>query len=321
MLPAPLLTDAISPSNQGGELHKPSGKLIELCAPLHPLEFGLVYLLTHKGIGDRGTVSCGPADPSQFDKQLRALKLVPHAAKLLPPIVSRLRAHAREVLGTEYCNGLGKRVGSFTQGNEAMPDAMNLSILMVCHGLGKAFDMTGYMKRMGNNMAWPGDWCAGGGLDTLRDISEDDPKMTQFRNALAAQGGGGAEDSLGADKILENLRWMMADIPQDNKKTQTKNQEKKPWKVATGGGMKAQKQKGCLSKVVGKTAMGYIMWWYIHCTPPSLTQSYVPAIALCGSVALSRIGRIRSSAKLYGAVPATEHGIADDCWSKVKTKN
>ena len=106
LLPASLLTDAISPSNQGGELHKPSDKLIELCAPLHPLEFGLVYLLTHKGIGDRGTVSCGPADPSQFDKQLRALKLVPHAAKLLPPIVSRLRAHAREVLGTTL-HGIG----------------------------------------------------------------------------------------------------------------------------------------------------------------------------------------------------------------------
>jgi|EP01046_Picozoa_sp_COSAG06_P053501 predicted aldo/keto reductase-like oxidoreductase len=36
---------------QGGELHKPPQELIDACAPLHPLEFGLLYLLTHKGIG------------------------------------------------------------------------------------------------------------------------------------------------------------------------------------------------------------------------------------------------------------------------------
>jgi predicted aldo/keto reductase-like oxidoreductase len=36
---------------QGGELHKPPQELIDACAPLHPLEFGLLYLLTHQGIG------------------------------------------------------------------------------------------------------------------------------------------------------------------------------------------------------------------------------------------------------------------------------
>ena len=35
----------ISPSNKGGELHNPSKVLIDLCQPLHPLEFGLLYLM------------------------------------------------------------------------------------------------------------------------------------------------------------------------------------------------------------------------------------------------------------------------------------
>ena len=56
----------ISPSNQGGELHKPPPKLVEACKPLHPLEFGLLYLLTHKGIGDGGSVSVGPKAATLF---------------------------------------------------------------------------------------------------------------------------------------------------------------------------------------------------------------------------------------------------------------
>lgn len=245
-MPVDGVADAISPSNQGGELHKPSDKLKELCAPLHPLEFGLVYLLTHKGIGDKGSVSCGPADPSQFKEQLRALKLVEHAAALLPPIVKRLRAAVREELGKDYCDNLNKHAGSFTQGNEAMPDAMNLSILMVCHGLGKALDMRGYMKRMGGNMAWPGDWCAGGGLDTVRDLEPDHKSIVQFKKAITDVGG----SDTNADEFLANLKWMMADEGDDKKKPQ-------------GGGMKAKKKPGCVGKVIGKIfpVMPYVMWW------------------------------------------------------------
>lgn len=165
---------------------------------------------------------------------------------LLPPIVKRLRAAVREELGPEYCDTLNQRVGSFTQGNEAMPNAMNLSILMICHGLGKALDMRGYMKRMGGNMAWPGDWCAGGGLDTLRGKTETDPEMIMFKQAIKDTGGTDAD----ADKILVNLQWMMADEGEDKKKP-------------LGGGMKEKKKPGCVGKVIGKIfpVMPYVMWW------------------------------------------------------------
>ena len=160
----------ISPSNQGGELHKPPPKLVEACKPLHPLEFGLLYLLTHKGIGDGGSVSVGPKDATHFDKQIRAVKLLEAgvAKKLLPPIVKRLRAMVRKELGKEYCDGLADRVGPYTQGADrkdgaaagavAIPGNMNLSLLLLTHGLHRTFGMTSYMNRMAANLAWPGDW-------------------------------------------------------------------------------------------------------------------------------------------------------------------
>ena len=193
---------AISPAKQGGDLFKPSQELIDACAPLHPLEFGTLYLLTHKGIGDKGSISCGPADPSQYDRQLRALKLLPYAKKLLPPIVDRLRKICRIKLdshyGPGYCDGLSKSAGMYSQGEDRMPNArtddwvekaadavedirmpgnMNLSLLIMCHGLYKAFGMKSYMKRMATNLSWPGDWCAGGGLEVLRGKADDSEEV------------------------------------------------------------------------------------------------------------------------------------------------
>ena len=208
----------ISPSNQGGELHAPSPKLIELCAPLHPLEFGLLYLMTHPGIGDCGTVSCGPTDYTQLDYQLRAIQLLPHAAQLLPPIVDRLRKSARHTLGKEWCNGLAARVSTFTQGNEAMPGALSLSLLMGCHGLWKAFDNKSYLKRMVENLSWPGDWCAGGGLEVLRGKTEESSEMKQFRVALqntrtTGSGGAPVEEAVSSDRLLAALRELEQQFP------------------------------------------------------------------------------------------------------------
>ena len=109
--------------------------------------------MTHKGIGDYGTVSCGPTDYKELDYQLRAVKLIPYAQQLLPPIVQRLRLAAREELGKEYCNGLSQRINLYTQGNEKLPGALNISLLMGCHGLWKSFDQKSYLIRMVDNLS------------------------------------------------------------------------------------------------------------------------------------------------------------------------
>ena len=235
----------ISPSNQGGELHKPSKKLIELCKPLHPLEFGLLYLLSHKGIGDTGTVSCGPTNYKELDYQLRAVQLLPYAAKFLPTIVQRLRDEARKQLGQEYCDGLSKRVGTFTQGNETMPGALSLSLLLGCHCLWKSFDNESYLKRMVGNLSWPGDWCAGGSIDVLRGKDENSEEMKQFRAAL--QDGDVKDGALSTDVLLNALREIEDFVP------------------ATG-------KKGCGKKILGKV-MAYGKFWV---ETASWCSGYVP---------------------------------------------
>ena len=47
------------------------------------------------------------------------------------------------------------------------------------------------MKRMAGNLAWPGDWCAGGSLEVLRGKGEDSPEVKQFRAAIQGAGGAG----------------------------------------------------------------------------------------------------------------------------------
>ena len=221
----------ISPSNQGGELHKPSTELIELCFPFHPLEFGLLYLMTHRGVGDTGTVSCGPTNSKELDRQLRAIQLIPHAAKLLPPVVARLRAAARSKLGSDWCDGLTERVSVFTQGNNAMPGALSLSLLLGCHGLWKAFNSKSYLVRMADNLSWPGDWCAGGSLGVLRGKTNESAEMKQFREALDT----GRKEKIETDTLLAALREIEDLIPPPN-------------------------EKRCGKRILGKV-MQYGTWW------------------------------------------------------------
>jgi hypothetical protein len=78
-----------------------------MCAPLHPLEFALLYLFTHKGIGDAGTVTAAPprstnstvAPPRSTDK--RAQKNAPLSLRV-PALRSRA-APPRPASSTTSC--------------------------------------------------------------------------------------------------------------------------------------------------------------------------------------------------------------------------
>jgi hypothetical protein len=59
------------------------------------------------------------------------------------------RAAARSTLGQAYCDGLAGRISAFTQGNPGMPGALSLGLLVMCHGLWKAFAMKAVRARPG----------------------------------------------------------------------------------------------------------------------------------------------------------------------------
>jgi hypothetical protein len=78
----------ISPTDKGGHLHSPSQKLLDLCAPLHPIVFNDLFCLQDERVH---TISVGAASPTDFDRHLdtlSTLKLANHMAFL---VVKRTR--------------------------------------------------------------------------------------------------------------------------------------------------------------------------------------------------------------------------------------
>src|SRR5579872_1093004 len=61
----------ISPNDKGGKLYEPPPKMVELCAPLSPMQFNDLYCLARPQVH---TLSCGAARPDDFDEHVRALE-------------------------------------------------------------------------------------------------------------------------------------------------------------------------------------------------------------------------------------------------------
>jgi predicted aldo/keto reductase-like oxidoreductase len=99
----------ISPNDKGGLLYKPSEKLRELCAPLHPMVFNGLWCLQRPEVH---TLSCGVARPSDFDEHMEMVALLDQSAELLPPIEARLRDLALAFDMVEYAKMRYNLLGS-----------------------------------------------------------------------------------------------------------------------------------------------------------------------------------------------------------------
>ena len=90
----------ISPNDKGGKLYQPPQKLVELCAPLTPMQFNDLYCLARPQVH---TLSCGVARPGDFDEHVNALEYYDRIAEVIEPIERRLRLEMERVLGAEWC--------------------------------------------------------------------------------------------------------------------------------------------------------------------------------------------------------------------------
>lgn len=143
----------ISPSDKGGKLYAPTGELMRVCSPLHPLTFNQMWLLNQPEVH---TLSCGPGKPEDLDLHVLAAEYdgTGPARDLYNHIETQVEHTYRNKLGNTFC----------TTCNECLPCPENINIpgLLNLRNMAAGFDMNDYAKgrysRVGQGGAWvPGD--------------------------------------------------------------------------------------------------------------------------------------------------------------------
>ena len=187
----------ISPTDKGGHLHSPSQRLIELCAPLHPIVFNDLFCLSDPRVH---TISVGAAKASDFDRHLEALALLPQAAALLEPIDRRLQRASRDVLGDRWVETWHQGLPTWEQ----TPGQINLPVLLWLHNLLEAWDLCSFAQARYRLLGNGGHWFPGANADGFDDrVTEAELLASLGQSPWAAEIPG----------ILRSLRERLSGAP------------------------------------------------------------------------------------------------------------
>ena len=160
----------ISPTDKGGHLHTPSLKLLELCSPLHPIEFNDLFCLTDKRIH---TLSVGASKPADLDIHLNAISKIDRTQSLIDIIQKRLINASYKSLGESWLTTWNLGLPSWDQ----TPGEINIPVLLWLNNLLEAWDMESFAKDRYSLLGRGGHWFPGSNADCLDcEVSEDDLK-------------------------------------------------------------------------------------------------------------------------------------------------
>ncbi|MBL7647953.1 MAG: aldo/keto reductase [Candidatus Hydrogenedentes bacterium] len=148
----------ISPNDKGGLLYKPSQKLIELCAPLHPMVFNGLFCLARPEVH---TLSCGVSCPEDFDIHMETVRLMDQAAEHIAPIESRLHEALVDQLGEDWVANWEKGLPEWDE----TPGDVNIPVVLRLWNYAKAFDMVEYGKMRYGLLGNGGHWFPGKKLE------------------------------------------------------------------------------------------------------------------------------------------------------------
>jgi len=156
----------ISPNDKGGKLYEPPEKLVDLCAPLSPMQFNDLYCLARPEVH---TLSCGASRPSDFDEHIRALEYYDKIPETIGPIEKRLREEMKQALGEDWCQRWFEGLPQYVD----VPGQVNILEILRLWTYAKSLDLLGWGKMLYNLLAQGDLWFPGANAGGIQKIKLD----------------------------------------------------------------------------------------------------------------------------------------------------
>jgi uncharacterized protein len=172
----------ISPNDKGGLLYRPSEKLQELTAPLHPMVFNGLFCLARREVH---TLSCGVSRPEDFDIHLQTVELIEDAEPHIRPIMNRLTEALEREFGETWARTWDENLPDWNE----TPGEINMRWILRLRNLAIAYDMIEYGKMrynlLGNGGHWfPGEKAEKVDANALKSCLRDSPHRDRIPDYL-----------------------------------------------------------------------------------------------------------------------------------------